>query len=928
MRLVGGVSFTEEGGAAAQLPFFSMAGGRAREQNWSLDGLNNQNNTLGIGQMAMNPPSESLQEFKVEQNNYSAELGRSGGGFIVMTTRSGTNQLHGALYEFLRNDRLDARTFFAQDKAPLRYNIFGGSVGGPVVKNRTFYFFNYEGTRQRIGNSYASDDVPHLTDRTGDFSRRRDVAILDPVTRRPFAGNIIPASRIDPVGRQLAGYWPAPNLPGNDESRAPRDNFLATASDKVNQQYYVGRIDHSQTDRDRFFFRFLKNDSTQTTPVTFPGAAAVADPRGEHRDFVFHNFGGGWVHILTPTVFHEFRYLYMNQDNDFRHVGAGSGVAGKVGLKGVSPDNFPRVTVTGLTQFGINRDTSLQGRRTHEFVSNLSWLRGKHQVKTGFNLRRSWAGENSRTASSGLFSFSDRATADGLAALLLGWTNSGVLLESDQATMSDYWAGFVADDWKVTSRLTLNLGVRWELDTPPVRELDQMSGFDRQTLNPVSRTPGVVTFAPFAGTGRAAFPADTNNWSPRVGLAWRPAEGWVIRSGYGVFFSKPWRVASAAADVSFSTRVDAASPDGGFTPAFLLKDGMPPAPPPASRGPGYGAVPVGQAATLAITFFERQLTGYNQQWNLSVQKLLRDGFLLEMAYMANMGHKLFGNNLSQNMIPLRDGRGPAAQSQTLRPFPQYSDVTVLSPSLGNSSYHAGTLKLERRYAQGMSLLANYTWAKFLDDISGQSELGSILQTGYTHIELRNLDRSLSGNHITHRMIASFVYDLPFGKGRRFGISGRALEALAGGWTLAPIWEMRAGPTYSVVEQTNRSNTFSHSQRPNLLGNPALDGSRPRSDQIASWFNTAVFQAPGVGIFGNAPRSVCCGPGFFGIDLSAQKRFSIGERMGLQFRADLFNLPNRPNFGVPAALRGRADFGRISSVVGTARQTQLGLRLEF
>jgi outer membrane receptor protein involved in Fe transport len=928
VRLVGGVTFTEEGGAAAQLPFFSMAGGRAREQNWSLDGLNNQNNTLGIGQMAMNPPSESLEEFKVEQNTYSAEMGRSGGGFIVMTTRSGTNALHGALYEFLRNDLLDARTFFAQDKAPLRYNIFGGSMGGPIVKNKTFYFFNYEGARQRIGNSYASDDVPHAADRTGDFSRRTDVAVIDPLTRRPFAGNVIPATRIDPIARQLAEYWPLPNRPDNDVTKAPRDNFLATASDKINQQYYVGRIDHSQASNDRFFFRFLKNDSDQTTPVSFPGKAALADPRGEHRDFVFHNFGGGWVHVFSPTVFNEFRMLYLDQDNDFRHVGAGSGIAGQVGLKGVNPDNFPRVTVTGLTSFGINRDTSLQGRKTYEFVNNVTWIRGRHQVKTGVNLRHSWAGENSMTASSGLFSFTDRATAEGLATFLLGWTTNGTLLTSDLGTIGDYWAGFVADDWKVTSRLTLNLGLRWELDTPPVREQDRLSGFDRREINPVSNTPGIVTFAPFRETGRAPFRSDRNNWSPRIGFAWRLSDGWVVRGGYGVFFNKPWRVASAAADVSFSNRVDASSPDGGFTPAFLWKDGMPPPPPPSSKGPGYGAVRVGEPPILSLTFFEQQVTGYNQQWNVAVQRLLGGGVLLETAYMANVGHKLYGNNLTQNMIPLVDGRGPAAQNQRLRPFPQFGDVTVLSPSLGNSTYHAFNFKVEKRYANGLSLLTNYTWSKFLDDISGQSELGSVLSSGYTHIELRKLDKSLSGNHIGQRMITSVVYDLPFGRGRRFDIPNRLFGFAAGGWSLAPIVEMRSGATYSVVEQTNRSNTFSHSQRPNLLGSPVLEGSRPRSELIAGWFNTTRFQAPGNGVFGNAPRTVCCGPGFFGFDLSAQKQFRITEQFSLLFRVDFFNLPNRPNFALPAALRGRADFGRISDVVGDGRQTQLGLRLEF
>jgi hypothetical protein len=283
------------------------------------------------------------------------------------------------------------------------------------------------------------------------------------------------------------------------------------------------------------------------------------------------------------------------------------------------------------------------------------------------------------------------------------------------------------------------------------------------------------------------------------------------------------------------------------------------------------------------------------------------------------------------MIPLVDGHGPAVQDQRLRPFPQFNDVTLLYPPWGNSTYHALNARFEKRYSHGLNFLANYTYSKFIDDVQAENELGETEDfPGYTHIALRKLDKSLSGNDIRHRFITSFVYDVPVGRGRTVNIHNRTLDLIAGGWGLGAIVEFRSGAPFGVIEQTDRTNTFSHSQRPNLLRDPMLPADRPREEYLARYFDTSAFQDPGVGVFGNAPRTNCCGPGYIGTDVSAYKWFQLTERYKVELRTDLFNVINRPNFAMPATVHGRGDFGQISDILAgsTPRLVQLSLRFQF
>jgi len=341
---------------------------------------------------------------------------------------------------------------------------------------------------------------------------------------------------------------------------------------------------------------------------------------------------------------------------------------------------------------------------------------------------------------------------------------------------------------------------------------------------------------------------------------------------------------------------------------------------------------VGQATKLAPDFFQQNhVNGYAEQWNFAVQREIKSNLSAEAAYIANVGHHLAGPDVNINMIPLTNGQGPARQDQTLRPFPQFGNVTLKSPPWGNSTYHSMNLKLEKRYSGGLNFIMNYTWSKFIDDVQGNAEAnGGSGGAGYTHIALRRLDKAYSGNDVPHRFIASAVYDLPFGGGRRWKIGNPVLRAIAGDWGIGVIGELRSGLPWGVTEQTNTTNTFSASQRPNLLRDPVLGDFPNRTAMLNQYFDTTAFAVPAVGLFGNAARNIGHGPGFAGIDASVHKQWPITEKLRFQLRGDFYNLPNKAIFANPNGVQGRGDFGKITSTLASSngRLIQLSGRIEF
>ncbi len=920
VQLAGGVLYQGEVVGGESVPLFTLAGGLPRNQQWLLDGTTVQNSAIGLPQMAINPPMESLQDFKVESNGFSAEIGRAGGGAIIMTTRSGTNDFHAAAYEFLRNDAMDARSFFAKTKAPLRYNVFGGSVGGPIIKGKTFFFFNYEGGRRNEGVTYSSDIVPNPAELSGDFSRRRDVTVLDPQTRQPFAGNVIPAGRLDPIAQKLAKFFPAPNV-AVDPTRAPGADYINNAVNITDTDYYMVRIDHSLRDKDRIFGRvvYWSAATSMGAVYTFP----FLDPRATTGPASSPTYALNWIHNIRPTIFNEMRFERLNSKGTSNTGGSPanqSNINKQIGLNGVDPTFAPILQITGYTQFGLSTQVrKLPKRLTQEFVDTVSWARGKHNIKTGIDFRYSSFQDQTLTSPGGNFSFTNRATGDGLATFLLGWTTSGALNANDLlSTRTDYWGAFVQDDWKITPKLTLNLGLRWEMDTPRWELNNEQNSFSLAATNPVSGTPGVVTFAGLNGQSKYAHDFDPNNVAPHAGFAWRASDQIVVRAGYGMFFLGEYGTAvpnSMAA--SFSRQASFTSGDGGFTPPFLFNSGLP-AIPPVDRSPAFGAVPIGAAPFFSPQFItSNHKTGYTQHWNASIQRQFHNQILIEASYLANVGHRLPGQNINLDVIPLVNSRGPATQDQKLRPYPQFSGLTTLNPDLANSTYHAMNLRAEKRYSNGLNFLVNFTWSKYID--------GGL--DGVQHIQLIHLDKSLSLNDVPRRLNGEIIYELPFGRGRRFASHNGVLNQIAGGWSLSFIPDLHDGTPFGVVEQTDLSNTFSGTQRPNLIGNPKLSASRSRGEYIAQYFNSAAFVSPGAGAFGNAARTVLRGPGSFSLDSSLGKAWAFTEKYRLKFRADFFNLPNQPNFGLPNGSQGNAQFGKLTSAA-LGRQGQMSLRFEF
>jgi len=488
-----------------------------------------------------------------------------------------------------------------------------------------------------------------------------------------------------------------------------------------------------------------------------------------------------------------------------------------------------------------------------------------------------------------------------------------------------YYGAFVQDDWKVTPRLTLNFGLRWEMDTPRRERNNRQNGFDEFARNPVSGTPGAMTFSGVDGRSPCAHQFDKNNLGPRFGFAWRPVgEKLVVRGGYGLTYAGLYYTAIPfVAAAGFADRRQFTSPDNGLTAALLLKDGVPQQPG-EPLSPGFGAVPVGSNPRFAPQFFRQDhVSPYSHMMNFGIQRQIGSSLVAEVSWQANLSHKLGGPDV--NINETRPELRGATANQRLRPFPQYGNVMWLSPAWGNSSYHGFNARIEKRYSSGLNLLANYTWSKFIDDVEAVNELGG---AGYQSYWAHDLDKALAGNDIARRFIASSVYELPVGHGKAVPISNGFLNALVGGWSLGGIVELRSGAPYAITEQTNRLNSFSSSQRSHQLRSADLPSGRPRAELVRQWFDTTAFAFPGAGVLGNASRSPGRGPGLANVELSLLKNWRFKERAALQLRGEFFNLLNRPNFGLPNGQRGNPAFGQINSTVGDGRVVQLGLRLTY
>ncbi len=947
---------------------FNVNGNRAFNNAFQLDGVDNvsySNSFRGINMQVVQPSVEALQEFKIQTNAYSAEFGRSSGALINAVIKSGTNNLHGSTYEFHRNDNLDAANFFSNKAGaakPFRLrNQFGATLGGPIVKNKTFLFGDFEGLRDRTGVVRLSS-VPQPIWKRGLFT----IPISNPYnpadTGQDFRqaatsecndgnGNcwVIPANLIDPIGKRIVDVNPNPNTgaPGQIDN-----NFVNIPIERSRQDQFDLRLDHQVSTNLNLFGRYSFVDSTFLRPGPRPGLS-----EGSFND-TFGTalsrsqgiaIGATWV--LRPTLINEIRFGFSRGNYFTRPPNFESGCPEKtVGLKGSVTDEdicggIPVTNMPGGNLRRIGRTTSVpqfQTPRSFNLRDSYAWTQGNHGMKFGGELIHVQTGIRDVSALIGAFTYSGRFTGQngqyqgGIADLLLGFPTR--YSQDSDTTFNQWqkiWSVFAQDDWKVNSKLTLNYGLRYEFSTPP-RERDLLaSNFDLATQAYVAAKEGGL----FA---HSLVHPDYTNFAPRFGFAYSPFQRWVIRGAYGVFYNhtnRSGREGLLGFNFPFIILADSNIGGSGVLKAsnaiFRLQDGIP---------AGF----VDPARVNVSTTFRRaqdmnQRTAYVQQWNFSIQRELAADLLFDAAYVGNKGAKLMSfRNLNQATVSFNAATGaPVVGPRPYSGVGLNGDIQYLLNE-GISNYHSLQLRLEKRFSNGLSSLVAYTWGKALansPDHLATSGAGNGIDVGVNNQPQNPLNRraeyGLTEFDIKQRLVASAVWLLPYGKGRQFGTAApRGMEFLFGGWEFSPIITMQQGLGLTVTQDGLLNLGGERSSRPNRLGNGTLPAEQQTVDRF---FDTSAFRAlsPTAGAvgfvpnqaFGNSGVGVVRGPNLINVDFNLSKTFDITERQSIQFRTEFFNAFNRANFGVPGVRIG-AGFGQMVNTITEARIIQFALKYRF
>ena len=902
---------------------FAANGARPLSNNFVLDGVDNNSYVLDLQSFSstvVTPSIDALQEFKVQNNNFSAEFGRYGGAVINTAIKSGTNELHGSLFEFLRNSALDANNFFnnraGRSLPPFRQNQFGGTLGGPLVKNKLFLFASYQGTRIAQGVTAVST-VPLDSERNGIFT----APIFDPATTRgegaaavrdPFPGNRIPAERFDPVGVKVANVYPSPNLAGG------ANNFILNPGNRTSADQYDARFDWNVSSSDMVFGRYSLSDQRGISPGPLP-LPAVGQVSSAESPTVGHSAVLNETHTFSPRMINELR-LGFNRLDTQRRTGVRERLIEEFGFKGIpyysDVTGLPTISVTGYQGVGEN-DTlpNLKLSQVFQFTDSVSIIRGGHTFKAGGDMR--WIISNAFTPSGtrGSFAFSGvftqnpqkrSGTGSGMADLLLGTVGSAGMNTPTIGELRQHYYGFyLQDDWQVSNKLTVNLGFRWDFSSPFWDHRDRMSNF---IIEPGSPDFGTFVLAGSRGDSvedRALVRFYRKDVAPRLGLAYRLPRKTVVRASYGIFNSGT-TLFGINGRLSYNPPFNAGynySSDQLY-PKMILGDGF---------APGVLRPVVDQVNRNIISFDPNMRNGYMQQWSFNVQNELLPNMLVDVAYSASVGHKLMGSRNANQPRP-----GPGA-TQPRSPFPQFVNINRVE-DYGNSSYHALEAKVERRFSGGASFLVAYTWSHFLDAAQTALDLrGAGIQDAF------NL-RAEKGNanyDVRHRFVSSYNYELPAGRGKRFLNTGPASQIL-GGWSLNGILSVQAGRPFTPTLNFNAANAGG-SQRPDRIASGVIDdGSRG----VDRWFDTAAFVAPTGYAFGNSGRNILTGPRLFQWDFSLFKNFLLRERFRVQLRLESFNVLNHPNFDLPAASIGTKAAGTISANITSPRQNQVAMKMVF
>ncbi len=919
---VGGRTQTEGG--------FVTGGAHAYQMNVQVDGLDNNTvysgGPIGYQAQAVKPSIDAVGEFKVITNNLSAEYGSRMGGTVLVTIKSGTNEFHGTAYEFLRNDAFDGTNFFANlsgaSKPEYRQNQFGGTLGGPIRKNKLFLFGSFDGTRIRSGTSSIST-LPTAAEDTGNFSAIRP--IFDPLTtvgsgatmtRQMFPGDIIPKSRWDPLFPALLALYPTPT------NLANVNNYYFSGVDRDDWNNYDFKGDENFNDTNRLSVRYSRRDLNQyqNGPLPLPADGGLATTTVIHSNSVV----GSYVRTLSPTMNNELRIGQSRMPTAF-DIPYTQPLFDQFGIKGIPKTNFASSNNHGLTLFNPSGYAELGSRafwpntnNTYDTQVNdvLFKSAGNHGLKVGFQFMHENVFRNAARYARGLMTFNREftadpqnraATGDGLAEFMLGWAAAGNLgNENGENLMANSLAAFVQDDWKVSPRLTVNLGLRYDIFFAPTFPDGRVSNFllDYTQLGPNGRLPEI---RPQNGSD-CGCQQNLHDFGPRLGLAYRVTDKTVLRSGFGIIYAQDDSFSSQSArwmnqspdfvEYSFAT-VDR------INPLLILQNGFPPVQLPATSVPGPASVGINiQAAKIPDQ--------YSEQWFFDLQRELPYDTLMTIGYSGNGAH--------HQIVPLDYDvpYGPAASTvASRRNFPYYTGVTRQMP-MGNSNYNALVWKVEKRFSKGLSFLSAFTWSHTIDDLQ---EVGNgAANDGATVPWNVELNRGNSYVDIRRQWAFSIAYELPFGKGKPWLNGSRAVNAVVGGWQLASLATMRSGIPFTVVTSGGITNAGG-ADRPNRIGN----GTLPSSQQtIYHWFDTSAFVIQPQYTYGNAGRNILFGPDLRNLDLSLSKSFAITETKRLQFRAESFNFTNTPAFGQPNATLNGLGVGAITSA-GSPRLIQFGLK---
>ncbi len=898
---------------------FSVNGMRDVYNDYIIDGVSFKDWMHGTN--GLNPSVDAIQEFRLQTGNYSAEFGANAGGLVNMVTKSGTNQIHGNLYDFLRNDKLDATNFFTaragEKKTPLRRNQFGGTVGGPIIHDRTFFFFSYEGFREQSSTTLF-DNFPTQLMRGGDFSELLSlptpVIINDPATGLPYPGNVIPQNEVLSVmPGYLNKYVPLPNRPGLV------NNYIVPGSHSNDVDQYIGRVDHQLKKNLQLSAHYIYDKISDAPPTTNENFSVK-----QHNND--HNVSLHLTDTASPTTVFDLQFGY-NLFKQFviqKTANTSPNIASAVlGINGVATDPRSSGTPIFITPgFGVLSDQNSAPRQwfseRYEYQGSVSLVRGKHLIRAGLHTVRHHETFQETYLPAGFYVFDGSITGYSMADMLLGIPANFQLSPQLFDPQFRQWEimPWVQDDWRVTPKLTINLGLRYEWRPWPVSKDNTISNI---ILPPGGGQASLVLSGPcvpggirdcatslptsIAPTRSTIANTDKNNFAPRIGFAYRLGDSGrtVMRGAYGMFYqAEPFnQFVFLSINPPFVSYFNRFINTGNFQnwDWFHPTAGLPPG------GVQFTYIPSNSS------------TPYLQAWNFGVQHDFGAGFVLDTTYVGNKDTKLWARTWPNQPPP-----GPG-DIDSRRPYTNVSTIAGDEP-IGNANYNGLQMRLDKRFSQGLSILAGYTYSKAITDTQG-AETGAFVPDLQDNNN-RRANRGLTASDTRHRFTMSALYELPFGNKKRYlSDANGVVRTIVSGWQLAGIATFQTGQPLTATLPFDNSNVGEGAKLPNLIGNP---NNGPRT--VDEFFNTAAFAAPPQFTFGNEGIDVITGPGIKDVDLSLVKNTPIGERMNLQFRCEAFNAGNHPIFAQPNASFGTPQFGQITGTRLDNREVQFALKLSF